>query len=438
MGFSQKVAQYFGFDEQQTNYKQESVAGLTTFFAMAYILFVNPSVLANAGMDQKAVFVATALAAALGTLLMGVLAKYPIAVAPGMGINAFFAFSVVVGRGIPWQTALSGVFIAGLLFVLITVFRIREKIINAIPLNLKYAISGGIGLFIAFIGLQNAKMVVPDESTLVTFGDITAPGVLLTSFGLVVTIVLMTLNIKAGIFYGMVATAVVGMITGVVPVPGDIVSAVPSMEPTFLAAFEGFSDIQITELVTVIITFLLVAFFDTAGTLMAVANIGGFLKGNRLPRAGRAMLADSISMVAGSLFGTSPTSAYIESSSGVAAGGRTGFASVITAVLLLLALFFSPLLSVVTNEVTAPALIVVGALMASSIGKIEWDHFEIAIPAFLILVAIPLTYSITTGLALGFIAYPITMIVKGRYKELHPIMYGLFIIFIICLPYLSV
>ncbi|HSU80301.1 MAG TPA: NCS2 family permease [Candidatus Angelobacter sp.] len=431
------MARYFQFAELGTNFGRETVAGITTFLAMAYILFVNPAVLGATHMDTGAVFTATALSAAIGTLIMGVLARYPIAIAPGMGLNAFFTYTVVIGMKIPWETAIAGVFIAGIIFVIITIFKIREIIINAIPENLKRATASGIGLFIAFIGLQNAKIVVKNPATLVSLGNLHDPGVILTIIGLIITVFFLVRGIQGGVFYGMVITAIIGIIIGLAPLPKSIVSSVPSLKPTFGVAITHLGAINSWNLIVVVLTFLFVGFFDTAGTLMAIANQAGLLKDNKLPRAGRALLADSSSIVIGSILGTSPTTAYIESSSGVAAGGRTGFSAVITAILFLLAMFFSPLLSVVTSQVTAPALIIVGVLMASSMGDIEWNKLEIAIPAFLTIVMMPLTYSITTGIALGFVVYPITMIIKGRIKELHPVMYLLFIIFIIFLPILS-
>ncbi|KHF38463.1 NCS2 family permease [Halalkalibacter okhensis] len=422
---------YFGFKEHGTSYRKESVAGLTTFLSMAYILFVNPSILADAGMDIGAVFTATALAAALGTLIMGVVAKYPIALAPGMGLNAFFAYSVVLGLGIEWQVALFGVFISGIIFILITVFKIREVIINAIPAELKYAAAAGIGLFIAFIGLKGAGIVVPYEATAVTLGNLLAPPTLLAIFGVVITVIFMVRGIKGGIFYGMVLTSLAGVITGVIAPPEAIVGSVPSLAPTFGQAFAlDWSTVFTWQLLVVILTFLFVDFFDTAGTLYAVANQAGFVKDNKLPRAGKALLADSSATSIGAILGTSTTTAYIESASGVAAGGRTGFTSVVTAGLFLVALFFSPLLAVVTEQVTAAALIIVGILMASSLGLIDWKKFEIAVPAFVTVIAMPLTYSIATGIAMGFILYPITMVAKGKAKEVHPIMYVLFFVFL--------
>jgi len=444
------MKKYFQFDELGTNYRTEFMAGMTTFLAMAYILFVNPATLSLVGvenlpegvtrMDQGAVFTATAISAAIGSLLMGLIAKYPIGLAPGIGLTAFFAYTVVLGYGIPWETALAGVLVSGLIFVALTLTGLREKIINAIPADLKMAVGAGIGLFIAFLGFQNAGIIVGDEETLVSLGNLTSPTVLLAIFGVVVSVILMSLNIKGGIFYGMILTSIAGMVTGLIHPPtgmSDVVGSVPSLAPTFGQAFLHFGDIFTMDMLVVILTFLFVDFFDTAGTLVAVASQAGLMKDNKLPRAGRALFADSSATVVGAVVGTSTTTAYVESTAGVAAGGRTGFTSVVTAGFFLLALFFSPLLSVITAEVTAPALIIVGILMSSSLKQVNWDQFEIAVPAFLTIIMMPLSYSIATGIAIGFIFYPITMILKGRAKEIHPIMYVLFVIFILYFIFLT-
>ncbi|MBU8725697.1 NCS2 family permease [Bacillus pumilus] len=440
------MKQFFQFDELGTNYRREIIGGLTTFLAMAYILFVNPITLALVSVpdfpdklriDQGAVFTATALASAAGCILMGLIARYPIAIAPGMGLNAFFAFSVVLGMGITWEAALSGVFVSGLIFVALSLTGFREKIINAIPAELKLAVGAGIGLFITFVGLQGSGIIANNDNTLVSIGNIHSGPVLLTMFGIVVTVILMVLRVNAGVFIGMLVTAIAGMIVGLVPVPTQIVGSIPSLSPTFGQALIHLPDIFSIQMLVVILTFLFVGFFDTAGTLVAVATQAGLMKNNELPRAGRALLADSSSIVVGSILGTSTTTSYVESSSGVAAGARSGFASVVTGIFFLLAMFFSPLLSIVTSNVTAPALIIVGALMVAPLAKIAWDRFEIAVPAFLTMIMMPLTYSIATGIAVGFIFYPITMIFKGKAKEVHPIMYGLFVIFILYFAFLN-
>ncbi|WP_262177019.1 NCS2 family permease [Saccharococcus sp. Marseille-Q5394] len=437
------MKKYFEFDKLGTNYRREIIGGLTTFLAMAYILAVNPLMLSLEGipdlpdamrMDKGAVFVATALAAAVGSLFMGIIAKYPIGLAPGMGLNAFFAFTVVLTYGIPWQTALTGVLFSGLIFIILSLSGLREAIINAIPSQLKYAVGAGIGLFITFLGFQNANIIVADPNTLVTLGDLSAGPTLLAIFGLVITVIMMVRQIKGAIFYGMILTTILGMIVSLIDIPTKVVDKVPSVAPTFGAAFEAiFNDpasLMTTQFLVIVITFLFVDFFDTAGTLVAVATQAGLMKEEKLPRAGKALLADSMATVTGSIFGTSTTTSYIESTAGVAAGAKTGFASIVTGTLFLLALFFSPLLFVITPEVTAPALIIVGVLMVSTLGNIEWSKFEIAVPAFFTIITMPLTYSIATGIAIGFVFYPITMLLAGRRKEIHPIMYGLFIIFI--------
>jgi len=438
------MKKYFEFDKLGTSYRQEIIGGLTTFLAMAYVLVVNPIMLSLEAvpdlpdamrMDKGAVFVATAVAAAIGSLLMGIIAKYPIALAPGMGLNAFFAFTVVLGYGIPWQTALTGVLFSGLIFIVLSLTGLREIVINAIPAQLKYAVGAGIGLFITFLGFQNAEIIVGDPNTLVSLGDLSKGSTLLAIFGLVLTVILMVRKIGGAIFYGMIATTILGMTTGLIELPHRIVDKVPSISPTFGAAFDVFFDdpasLVTAQFVVIVITFLFVDFFDTAGTLVAVANQAGLMKENKLPRAGKALMSDSLATVSGAVLGTSTTTSYIESTAGVAAGAKTGFASVITALLFLLALFFSPLLLVITPAVTAPALIIVGVLMVSTLGNIEWNRFEIAVPAFFTIIVMPLSYSIATGIAVGFVFYPITMILSGRRKEIHPIMYGLFIIFIL-------
>jgi adenine/guanine/hypoxanthine permease len=438
------MKKYFEFDKLGTNYRQEILGGFTTFLAMAYILIVNPLTLTLADvpdlpdairMDYGAVFVATALSAAVGSFVMGFLARYPLALAPGLGLNAFFAYTVVLTNGSPWQHALAAVFVSGVFFLILTLTGLREKLINAIPMELKLAVGAGIGLFIAFIGLKNAGIVIANPATYVGIGNLTEPQVLLAIFGIVITVIFLVRGVKAGVFLGMVITAIAGMIFGLVDVPSAVFALPPSIEPTFGALFSAFGDAEFYTLamLSVILTFLFVDFFDNAGTLMAVANQAGFVKDNKLPRAGKALISDSIATIAGSIFGTSTVTSFVESSSGVAAGARSGFAAVVTGVFFLLALFFLPVLSVVTSAVTAPALIVVGVLMVASLGKIEWEKFEVAVPAFFTMIMMPLTFSIATGVAVGFVFYPLTMIVKGRAKEVHPIMYVFGLIFLLYL-----
>lgn len=429
------MKKFFAFEERETTYRQETVAGITTFLAMAYILVVNPIVLSESGMDKGAVFTATALTAILGTLLMGLLANYPIGIASSMGLNSFFTYSVVISMGIPWQTALTGVFVSGVLFVILSVLKIREKIINVIPQDLKYAIAGGIGFFVTFIGLKSAGIIQKSDATFVSLGNLKAAPTLLALFGFIVTMVLLIRNVQGGIFYGMIISTIVGMIFGLIDVPSSVVGTIPSLTPTFGVAFEHLPDVFTPELLAVIFTFLFVGFFDTAGTLIAVASQAGIIKDNQIPNAGRALLADSSASVIGSVLGTSTTASFIESSAGIAVGGRTGFTSVVIAACFTLALFFSPILSVVTSEVTAPALIIVGAMMASEIRHINWNRLDIMIPAFVTIIMMPLTFSVATGIALGFILYPITMLALKRGRDVHPIMYGLAVIFIAYFAY---
>ena len=424
------IAHYFKLDELNTSVRTEFIAGLTTFVSMAYILFVNPTVLGAAGMDKGAVFTATAIASAVATIFMGVVALYPIAIAPGLGVNAFFAYSVVIGMGVKWETAMAGVFVAALIFLVLTFFKIREKIINIIPQNLKLAIASGIGLFIAFIGLHDAGLIVANKDTMVSLGHLSSPTSLLSIFGIIVTFILMSRKTPAAIFIGMILTSLAGILTGLIKLPSAIISPAPSLAPTFGAGVMHVGDINSLQLVTVVITFLIVTFFDTAGTMIGLATQAGFMKNNEMPRAGRALMADAVGMTVGAVIGTSPTSAYVESSSGIAVGGRSGLTSVFTGIFFLFALLFSPLLSVVTSQVTAPALVVVGVLMAKNLRLIDWEDLAIAAPAFLIVIGMPLTYSISDGIALGFILYPITMIATGRIKKVHPLMYVLAIMFI--------
>jgi len=400
---------------------------------MAYILFVNPQVLGASGISQGAVFTATAFASAFGCALMGILANYPIAISASLGINAFFAYCVVFGMKVPWQTALAGVFVASILFMILTAFKLREKVVDAIPRDLKMAISAGIGLFIAFIGLSQGGLVAADKSTVVTLGSLQVGSTWLTIFGLLVTLVLMSAKVPGAIFIGMVANSVLGLITGLIPMPAHIVAGIPSISSTFMVGLTHVGSINSLQLIVVVLTFLLVTFFDTTGTLVGLAEQAGLVKNNKIPRIGKALMADSTTMVAGSLLGTSPMGAFVESSAGIAVGGRSGFTAIVTAILFILGAFFSPLLAVVTNQVTAPPLIIVGVLMAQSLKNIHWEKFEVAAPAFLIVLGMPLTYSISDGIALGFITYPLTMIAAKRGKEVGPMMYGLAVVFILFL-----
>ena len=334
------VEKQFRMKELGTNVKKETLAGITTFVSMAYILFVNPSVLGASGMDKGAVFTATALSAILGCLLMAFLANYPIAIAPGLGDNAFFTYSVVLAMGIKWQTALAGVVVASIIFTILTFFKIREIVINAIPHNLKLAMAAGIGMFIAFIGLQGGGLVVASKSSLVQLGSLTVPTTWLTIFGLFVTALLMARKVPGSIFIGIVATAILGLVTGLIKAPSQIVSSIPSMKPTFAVGIKHLGDVNTPQMWAVVLIFLLVAFFDTAGTLIGLAQQAGLMKNDKMPRIGQALMADSVSMLAGSVMGTTPTAAYVESSAGIAVGGRTGFTALVVAVLFGFGMFF--------------------------------------------------------------------------------------------------
>ena len=426
------LSNYFKFKEKETNFKSETIGGLTTFLTMAYALFLIPSVLAEAGMPQGSVFVATGLAAALGTLIMGIFANFPMGLAPGVGLNAFFAYSVCLGMGIKWEIALSGVLASGIIFLIISATGLREMIIKAIPTNLKFAVSAGIGLFITFIGLKNAGIVVANSATFVGLGDLTDPTVLLSIFGVIAISIFMVRGSKIAIFLGMGLTAIVGMITGLIDIPTSVISMPPSMAPTFGAAIKNLGNIFNPEMILVIFTFLFMDFFDTAGTLVAVGSKVGLLKKDgSIENGSKALLADSIATCIGSILGTTNTTSYVESLSGASVGAKTGFSSVVVGGLFLVSLFFSPLLTVITSAVTAPALIIVGSLMCSSLKEIEWERSEIAIPSFLTILLMPLTYSIGEGIACGFLTYVILMIFKGKTKKVHPVMYVLALLFVI-------
>lgn len=422
----------FHLDAAQTTVKRELIAALTTFVSLSYILFVNPNILHAAGIPRGTAFTVTAVATAIGCFLMGFIANYPVALAPTLGSAAFFAYNVCVGMHINWQTALAAVLVASVLFILITILKLREKVVDAIPTDLKYAISAGIGLFIAFIGLQNGKLIVNNSSSLVGLGSFNNPQVWITLFGLVLMIILMAARVPGSIFIGMIVTAIFGMLIGQIDRPSAIISTAPSLAPTFGHAVFHLTDINTPQLFMVVLTFLLVTFFDTAGTLIGMSQQAGMVDDNgKIPGIGRAFLSDSLAMVEGAIFGTAPLGTSVESSAGIAMGGRTGLTAVFVGIFFLIAMIFSPLLAVIPTTVTAPALIIVGVLMAGNLKYIHWDQFEVAFPAFLVVVGMPLTYSISDGLALGMIAYPITMIAAKRHREVSPMMYVLFVIFII-------
>ncbi|ARD07362.1 guanine permease [Lactobacillus amylolyticus] len=432
------INSFFHLSENKTSFKTELLAGLTTFVSMSYILFVNPNVLGASGMNKGAVFTVTALAAAFTCIVMGLVANYPIASAPTLGLNAFFTYTVCLGMKVKWETALAAVFVASILFILLTVFKIREMIIDAIPADIKYAISAGIGLFIAFIGLQGGKLIQNSDSTLVTIGALNNPTVWITIFGLIVTIFLMIARVPGAIFIGMILAAIFGICIGQIPMPTSIVSSIPSIAPTFGQAIFHVSYINTIQMWIIVLTFLLVTFFDTTGTLIGLVQQAGLMKDNKMPRAGRALAADSSGMLVGSVLGTSPVGAFIESSTGIAVGGRTGLTAVWTGIFFLISMIFSPILSAFTTQVTAPALIIVGVLMAENLAHVHWTNLEVAIPCFLIVLGMPLTYSISDGLAWGIIVYPLSMIAAKKFKQITPMMWLLFVVFIIYFAVLNI
>lgn len=452
---------FFKLKENGTTVKTEIVAGFTTFLTMAYILFVNPSILAQTGMDKGAVFVATILAAVIGTLVMGLVANVPFAQAPGMGLNAFFTFTVVFGLGFTWQQALAMVFICGLVNIIITTTKIRKMIIDAIPTSLQYAISGGIGLFIAYIGIKQAhfinftgeaaNQIVAGESSVYTdilpaMTNFKDPIAILSLIGLVITVVLMLLKVKSAILLGILSTTVVGIFTGVTQVPNfsEMSFAIPSLAPTFFKLdFAGlFADpSKIVLVLTTIFAFTLSDTFDTIGTFLGTGRKSGIFDENdeKLMNEGnnfsskleRALFADATATSVGALLGTSNTTTFVESAAGIGQGGRTGLTSVTVAALFLLSLFVSPIIGMVPAAATAPALIVVGILMMESFKNIDWSDFEVAMPAFFVITFMPFTYSISNGVAAGFIAYCLYKLAKNKGKEVHPIMYIVSLLFII-------
>lgn len=416
----------FKLKEHGTTLKTELTAGATTFIAMAYIIFVNPSMLADAGMSREAAFAATIWAAALTTLFMGLWANLPIALAPGMGINAFFAYTVVLGMGLPWQTALGAVFISGLVFFLLSITKLRERIIREVPLNLKLATAVGIGMFIASIGLKGAGIIVDDPGTLVALGKISEPATLLSLFGLLVTVVLMQLGIQGAMLLGILGTTVLGMVVGVGPAPagiGDIMSLdVPSFLPTFLQL-----DIVAAVkygLFSVLFTMTMVDLFDTIGTIIGLSRKMGLMKQDgQIEGLGRPLVVDSCGTMLSGLLGTPAVTSYLESSAGVIEGGRTGLTAVTVAVLFLVSLVFSPLVGIVQGYSTAPALIVVGTLMIQEVRNIDFSNMAEALPAFLTIITMPLTCSIATGFGMGFISYVIIRACIGRAKDVSLTMW---------------
>jgi AGZA family xanthine/uracil permease-like MFS transporter len=422
---------FFKLKENHTSVKTEILAGITTFMTMAYILAVNPDILSATGMDKNALFTATALSALVATLFMALVARLPFALAPGMGLNAFFAFTVVLGMGYSWEFALTAVFIEGIIFLILTAFNIRELIVNAIPLSLKHAVSAGIGLFIAFIGLQNAGVVVSNDATLVGLGDMGSPAVLVALGGIVLTAVLLALKVKGALLIGIFVATIAGLPFGVTHMPeGNLVDAPPSLSPIFFKF--DFSQLFTMDMLIVLFTFLFVDMFDTVGTLVGVSDKAGMLtKDGKVPRAKQALFADSIGTTLGAIFGTSTVTTYVESASGVAEGGRTGLTSLTTAGLFLVALFFAPLFTMVPPAATAAALVLVGFFMMSPILKINFDDYTEAIPAFITILVMPLTYSIAEGIVFGMLSYVLLKLLTGKVKDISVVMIVLAILFVL-------
>ena len=419
----------FKLSENNTNVKTEVTAGITTFMTMAYILVVNPMILSASGMDQGAVFVATALSAAISTFFMGILANYPIGLAPGMGLNVFFANTIVLQMGYSWQFALMAVFIEGIIFILLTVTNLREKIIECIPMNLKFAVTAGVGLFIAYVGLSNASIVVDGA-----LGNIHDPLVILTLVGLLITGVLVAKNVKGALLISIASISIIGMVLKLVALPTGIVSLdIPSLKPVFLQAFSvDKSEICSLNMVILVFTLLFVDLFDTVGCLVGVAEKGNLLdeKGN-IPRAKEAMLSDAIGTTVGALLGTSTVTAFVESASGVGEGGRTGLTAITTGFLFLISLFFAPLFAAIPTQATSAVLIIVGVMMAESFNKIDFSDFTNAIPAFITFLFMPLMNSIGDGIIFGILSYTILKLLTNKRDEINVSMIVLSILFII-------
>lgn len=423
---------YFKITENKSTLRTEIIAGITTFMTMAYILAVNPDILSAAGMDKDAVFTATALSAIVATLVMALVAKLPFALAPGMGLNAFFAFTVVLGMGYTWEFALTAVFLEGIVFLILTAFNVRELIVNSIPLNLKHAVSVGIGLFIAFIGLKGSGVIVGNPATLVSLGDMKNPAVWVGLLGVIIIGVLLVKRVKGAILIGILASTVLGLFVGVTVIPEGFtfVSLPPSIEPVFFKF--DFSQVFTIDMLIVLFTFLFVDMFDTVGTLVGVSSKSGMLdEQGRVPRVKQALFADSIGTFVGAILGTSTVTTYVESAAGVAEGGKTGMTALTVAGMFVLSLFFAPLFMIIPAAATAPALIIVGLMMITPVTKIDLDDFTESIPAFFTIIMMPLTYSIADGIVFGMLSYVLLKLFTGKYKEIKPIMYVIAVLFII-------
>jgi len=422
-----RLERYFRFKEHNTSWRTEALAGLTTFITMAYIIFVNPAILSETGMPIAAVTIATCMAAGVGSVLMGALANYPLALAPGMGLNAYFTYTVVKGMGVPWPTALGAVFISGALFLLLTLGGIRQKLVEAIPHQLHAAVAGGIGLFIALIGLRNAGIVVPVNSTLVGLGNLHAPATLLAVFGILLIAVLQSFRVQASMLFGVLGTALLGVLCHQVAWHPALVSPMAIRATAFHLDLRGALHINAFEIIFV---FLFVDLFDNIGTLVAVTERAGLISADHtIPRLKQIFFADAIATIVGSLAGTSTVTSYVESASGVAAGGRTGVTAITTGLLFFASIGIAPILGAIPSFATAPALILVGALMVASVATIEWNEPRIAIPSFLIILTVPLTYSIATGLSFGIISFAAIELATGRGRRDHWMLYLLAALF---------
>ena len=424
------ISKFFGFEARETNLKQEIIGGLTTFLTMAYIVIVNPAILSDGtGMDKGALITVTCLAAAIGCLLAAFIANMPIAMAPGMGMNAFFTYSLVVGRGIPWEQALGIVFLSGVIFLALTLMKIREKVVDSIPIVIRYSIAAGIGLFIAFIGLQNMGLIVANPATLIGIGKFT-PAVTLGVVGLIITGFFELKKIKGGILYGILITTAIGIITGNASLPSTIVSLPPSIESTFLK-FDVIGALKIS-FIGPIFSFMFLDLFDSIGTIIACAKAAGLEdEDGNVADIGKALEADAIATVAGAMLGTSTTTTFVESAAGVADGARTGFSSIVVAICMILTLFFAPIIGIVPGYATAPALIIVGVYMFKNLLNIDFNKMETAIPAFLTIIMMPLAYSISIGISFGFISYVVIEIFQGKIKSINPIMWIITILAIV-------
>lgn len=424
------LEKFFKLKEHKTSVRTEILAGITTFMTMAYILVVNPTILSEAGMDKGAVFTTTAIASFIGTVIMGLCANYPFALAPGMGLNAYFAYTIVIGRGYSWQFALTAVLLEGIIFLVLTFTKVREMIVNSMPYSLKQAVSAGIGIFIAFLGLYQAGLVKQGKGIPLDLGVITSATSLITIFGILFTILLLVKKVPGAILFGMLATTVVSIICGVSELPKAVVGTPSSIAPIFMKF--DFSKIISTEMFVALFAFLFVDLFDTVGTLVGVASKADMLdKDGNLPRARQALFADSIGTTVGAILGTSTVTTFVESASGVAEGGRTGLTAIVTACLFLLALIFQPIFAVIPTYATSSALIVVGLFMITGIKKINFEDYTEALPAFLTIIMMPLSYSIANGIVFGIVSYAILKLVSGRRKEASPVVYILALLFIL-------